>query len=79
MGLIITSNERMERMDKIITQSDAESVGIYEVVDCNGNCGKTIVYRLDEAIKLAKSIDFQYGRYGEFLAKVYTPNGVRVY
>lgn len=64
---------------KIITREDAEKVGIYEVVDCNGNCGKTIVYRLDEAIKLAKTIDFKYGRSGEYLAKVYTQDGVRVY
>lgn len=64
---------------KIITQADAEVVGIYEVIDCNGNCGKHIVYNLEDAIKLAKDIDFKYGRSGEFLAKVYTQDGVRVY
>jgi hypothetical protein len=63
----------------IITQADAEAVGIYEVVDCNGYCGKHIVYNLNDAIKLAKTIDFKYGRCGEFLAKVYTPDGVRIY
>ena len=63
----------------IITQADAEAVGIYEVIDCNGSCGKTICYNLEDAIKLAKTVDYKYGRSGEFLAKVYTPDGVRLY
>ena len=82
MKLIGRWPERVEMTQTrtpIITQADAEAVGIYEVVDCNGSCGKTICYTLDSAIKLAKHIDFKYGRSGEFLAKIYTPDGVRIY